>query len=48
MHGLIVMHHLVEDVPVEVLLRGVASVGAATDSSRVQPLRQTGESAVVN
>ena len=31
MHGLIVMHHLVEDVPADVLLRGVSSLGAATD-----------------
>src|SRR6202035_1437706 len=30
MHGLIVMHHLVEDVPADVLLRGVSSLGAAT------------------
>ena len=48
MHGLIVMHHLVEDLPADVLLRGVSSLGAATDSSRVQPSRQTGESTVVN
>jgi AcrR family transcriptional regulator len=33
MHGLIVMHHLVDDVPAETLLRGLSSLGAATDSS---------------
>jgi AcrR family transcriptional regulator len=48
MHGLIVMHHLVEDVPADVLLRGVSSLGAATDSSRIRRPRHTGESTVVN
>ena len=48
MHGLIVMHHLVEDVPADVLLRGVSSLGAATDSSRIRRSRHTGESTVVN
>jgi AcrR family transcriptional regulator len=33
MHGLIVMHHLVNDIPADTLLRGVSSLGAATDSS---------------
>jgi hypothetical protein len=48
MHGLIVMHHLVEDVPADVLLRGVSSLGAATDSSRIRRSRPTGESTVAN
>jgi len=48
MHGLIVMHHLVEDVSADVLLRGVSSLGAATDSSRVRRSRHTRESTVVN
>jgi BetI-type transcriptional repressor, C-terminal len=48
MHGLIVMHHLVEDVPADVLLRGVSSLGAATDSSPIRRSRHTGESTVVN
>jgi AcrR family transcriptional regulator len=33
MHGLIVMHHLVDDVSADALVRGVRSLGAATDSS---------------
>jgi AcrR family transcriptional regulator len=33
MYGLIVMHHLVEDVPADVLLRGLSSLCAATGSS---------------
>jgi AcrR family transcriptional regulator len=44
MHGLIVMHHLVDDVSVDELLRGVRSLGAATDSSplgRVVKTRQS-------
>ena len=48
MHGLIVMHHLVEDVPADVLLRGVSSLGAATEGSRIRGSRHTGESTVVN
>jgi AcrR family transcriptional regulator len=32
MHGLVVMHHLVDDVGADTLLRGVSLLGAATDS----------------
>jgi hypothetical protein len=32
MYGLIIMHHLVEDVPADVVLRGLSSLGAATGS----------------
>jgi AcrR family transcriptional regulator len=39
MHGLIVMHHLVDDVPADVLLRGVSLLGAATDSSLLHRVR---------
>jgi AcrR family transcriptional regulator len=37
MHGLIVMHHLVDDVPADALVRGVSQLGAATDSSAPRP-----------
>ena len=33
MHGLIVMHHLVDDVGADILLRGLSPLGAAIDSS---------------
>jgi hypothetical protein len=33
MHGLIVMHHLVDDVLADALLRGVSQLGAATENS---------------
>jgi AcrR family transcriptional regulator len=33
MHGLIVMHHLVDDVGADTLLRGLSALGAAIDSS---------------
>jgi AcrR family transcriptional regulator len=33
MHGLIVMHHLVDDVGADTLLRGLSPLGAAIDSS---------------
>ena len=48
MFGLIVMHHVLDDVPADVLLRGVSSLGAATDSSRTRRSRHTGESTAVN
>ena len=48
MFGLIVMHHVLDDVPADVLLRGVSSLGAATDRSRTRRSRQTGESEPVN
>jgi hypothetical protein len=34
MHGLIVMHHLVQDVPAETLQSGLAGLGLAVDRSR--------------
>jgi AcrR family transcriptional regulator len=40
MHGLIVMHHLVDDVPADALLRGVSLLGAATDSSPPHRIRE--------
>ncbi len=48
MHGLIVMHHLVEDVPADVLLRGVSSLGAATDKLANTTIEAYRESTVVN
>jgi hypothetical protein len=33
MHGLIVMHHLVDDVGADTLLRGLSALGAAIDNS---------------
>jgi hypothetical protein len=33
MHGLIVMHHLVDDVGADTLLRGLSPLGAAIDNS---------------
>jgi AcrR family transcriptional regulator len=36
MHGLIVMHHLVDDVGADTLLRGLSPLGAAIDSSLLQ------------
>jgi AcrR family transcriptional regulator len=47
MHGLIVMHHLVDDVGADTLLRGLSPLGAASDSSLLhqvadpQPLATT-------
>jgi AcrR family transcriptional regulator len=38
MHGLLVMHHLVDDVPADVLQRGVSLLGAA-DSSPMRRLQ---------
>ena len=40
MHGLIVMHHLVDDVSADALLRGVSSLGAAPDSSSLHRVRE--------
>jgi hypothetical protein len=42
MHGMIVMHHLVDDVPADALIRGVSALGAATDGSprHPEPARQ--------
>jgi hypothetical protein len=40
MQGLIVMHHLVDDVPADALLRGVSLLGAATDSSPLHRVRE--------
>lgn len=40
MHGLIVMHHLVDDVPADALLRGVSLLGTATDSSSPHRARE--------
>ena len=39
MHGLLVMHHLVDDVPADVLLRGVCLLGAAADNSPMRRLQ---------
>jgi AcrR family transcriptional regulator len=39
MHGMLVMHHLVDDVPADVLLRGVSLLGAAADSSPMRRLQ---------
>jgi hypothetical protein len=33
MHGLIVMHHIVDDVGADTLLRGLSPLGAAVDNS---------------
>jgi AcrR family transcriptional regulator len=45
MQGLIVMHHLVDDVSADALLRGVSPRGAATDSSSLHRVREVASSA---
>jgi AcrR family transcriptional regulator len=40
MHGLIVMHHLVDDVSADALMRGVCSLGAAMDSPALDPVAE--------
>ena len=42
MFGLIVMHHVLDDVPADVLRTGIALLGAATDSSRTRRSRPPG------
>jgi hypothetical protein len=37
MHGLIVMHHLVDDVSADSLLRGLSPLGAATGIPPLHP-----------
>jgi hypothetical protein len=43
MHGLIVMHHLVDDVPADALRNGLSLLGAAVVGPYTLPARQPKE-----
>jgi hypothetical protein len=43
MHGLIAMHHLVDDVPTDALRNGLSLLGAAVSGPYTLPARQPQE-----